>query len=110
MKTKKPTYKIPPESDCRILVLSTRHMSQDDNELLKSESRDEDVLVPTLLADAAEGGWYIHISDDADEQASDAISDELKATIFTARRLGYQYLRFDCDAPVIKNFPIGKWS
>lgn len=100
---KKPTYKIPKGARCRLLLLSTCHMSERDDEMLDDFGHG---------FSAAREGWFFNLAclSEVGELEEKDLSDSLKTTIRVARQLGFDFLRFDCDAPVIKGFPIGSWS
>lgn len=51
-------------------------------------------------------GWFAYAHDENCGEGEDRIPDEMYACMEHARRLGCDYLLFDCDSEVIEGLPV----
>ena len=95
----------------RSLVVSTAHISADDNEKLANEA--EMNTTPSLVVYRYEFGFLIYtgspidelIDKDVQERYSDALSNLLRL----AKRENCQYLKLDCDAQTYPDLEVFDW-
>lgn len=99
----------------QVPVISTSHITKaDGDQLAKNDPRDS---LATLYDDQ---GHIITWDDwEADDEATaesfiadfppDLFSNEFRAVVATFARLGYCYLRLDCDGAAIEGLPVFEW-
>jgi len=87
----------------KLAVISTAHMSQEDSKLLDSECT-------AFAYDSLAYGYLISLSDENVRAILvSATSSTFRGTVHTLFQLGYSYLLFDADGPVVDNLPKKLW-
>jgi hypothetical protein len=76
---------------------STAHLCPATRDFLEAEAAGQDDLIA-----ATPYGWFLW----ADEKPSKELPSDLAAIIRRARKLGAEYVLFDCDAPLNDEFPV----
>jgi hypothetical protein len=92
---------IPEDCNRNILFLSSRHINEYDLDAFKD---------CCLVDDETSDVQMIPISEDHFHDSDETVSDTFKSVYATAKRLGFSYLIFDPNAPVIKGLPIGDYG
>jgi hypothetical protein len=105
-KEKKMEYEIE-----RNLVVSTGHISQEDDVLLTDEA--ETNLTPDLVVYKYEYGYLIYISDPLDELIEGRIKKNYTEAFVNLLKLAKEqkcsYLKLDCDGQIYDNLPTFDW-
>lgn len=86
----------------KFLDLSTAHLKPETLALLAGRT-----LETLPFAGAATAyGWFAYAHDDNCGEGDDRIPDEMYACMEHARRLGCDYLLFDCDSEPVDGLPV----
>ncbi len=90
----------------RFVVISTAHVSETTARRLDdTPSKDW----PCLGGPYGEYGWFLYAHDENAGAGPDIIPDELFKVMIWARRLGFDYILFDCDADQVEELPAFDW-
>lgn len=89
----------------KVLDISTRHMTNDDNQILEL-NRDTDG--PSPCYELKEYGWLVYVGE-LEENWGEEMSPAFLAILEHARELGCDYVRFDRDGRVYGELPTFEW-
>jgi len=89
-----------------VIVFSTGHMSEYDNDLL---SGDQPERISCYTFDF---GYFVWLDADIGKEAImlDGFSEEFAAIYITARGMGARYVQFDSDGPIYGQHKVFEWS
>ncbi len=96
-------YEDPPEID-RTLVLSTAHLMDTTAERLETYKPGDAECIDGFMCDWSIYGWVFYCHDN-----DETTPEELLALARYARSLDCKFIRFDCDGPVLSQFPVFDW-
>jgi len=88
----------------KTVVISTAHISKEDDEKLKKESRTMDM--PNLFVDDYGFGLNIKLDEDA---VLDEYSEEFRYIYSCLLKSGFDYVKFDCDGPKLLHLKQFEW-
>jgi len=95
----------------RSLVVSTAHISADDNEKLANEA--EMNTTPSLVVYTYQYGFLIYTGSPIDELIDENVqirySEALSNLLRLAKRENCQYLKIDCDAQIYPDLEVFDW-
>ena len=90
----------------RFAVISTAHVSETTARRLDKTPPKE---WPCLGGPYGEYGWFLYAHDENAGVWPDVIPDELFTVMIWARKLGFDYVLFDCDADEVEDLPVFDW-
>jgi len=93
----------------KILVLSTAHLTEEDNDFLSNEEYSENL---DCVIDETPYGWMVHISKNKDELFSEVhrlLSENFRKAMELAFINDCDWVRFDCDGNVVEELKSYDW-
>jgi hypothetical protein len=95
---------------CKMLTLSTAHVSQETAALLDGRQTHYVAEVPVTFA-KGDYGWFVHVPDprDSDPEEEQNWAPDLAACIAFARGLGCDWLCLDRDGETVGDLPTYEW-
>ena len=96
------------------LVVSTAHITKEDDELLTQETKEENIHDQLLYPQAVDYGYYISTIEELEPKMCDLLletgySPALLSLLRLAHEIGCQYLRLDRDGEIYDEFPQFDW-
>lgn len=97
-----------------VLVVSTKHITEKDNNLLKIDTISNEC---DLIIDSFPYGYYIYIPDNSientdkfiDSVGTDKYSKSFKNLLRIAKEKGFDYIKLDADGKVYDHLETFKW-
>lgn len=90
----------------RFVVISTAHVSETTAKRLNNTPAKK---WPGLGGPYGEYGWFLYAHDENAGVGPDVIPAELFGVMTWARKQGFDYILFDCDADQIEGLPAFDW-
>lgn len=98
----------------RNLVVSTGHITKEDDKLLRNAVEDPSQCLLTLYGH--EYGYYIHVGDDeqivkgtVNQSLKEGYSEDFTNLLLCAFKLKAHFLKLDSDGTIYEDLPIHEW-
>ena len=98
---------------CKMITLSTAHVSEDSIRLLERDTRSGGYPKAGLVSyQKSDYGFFIYVPSDEEEwkeTEQEIAREDLKAVAAYARNAGCEWLVLDCDGPKEDTLPLYEW-
>lgn len=91
--------------DRRFTCVSTGHLRHETVKLIEDDTENRIVLAARYIE-----GFFVWTGDvSSGYERANHFPEELRAVLDAAAKAGFDYVQFDCDGPVMDEFPVFEW-